>query len=300
MAAVSPSPFSGAGATPEAHYARLLLITFDDALGGDFIIQARLSGFDCDVCQLHQALPFLAGGAYDAVLVDVADATTGIPFIEELRRQGTTRQIPVAVVADAVVLQSAFRSGASFGIPRPVTSDLLKNTLAAMYRIAIGQRRQYARYPVELPLVMTIKDTTMEAKATDVGYGGLALVAPIPLEKGTSVTVRFTLSGFSEPIIAVGEIRWTDHQGRAGLCFTTLAGAGSPALDSWIARRHAGTPDPEPAAADAPVAPCPRLASSAEAAADPARRTGRLLLGIVLFAFCLFVIGFWIYVATTS
>ncbi len=298
MAPVSPS--TAPPPATEAHYARLLLVTSDDSLAGDLVLQARLSGFDCDACELPEAMAFMIGGRYDAVLVDIADSAAGIAFIEELRNQGMTRHIPVSVIADAVVLQAAFRCGASFGIPHPVNADLLKNTLGAMYRLAIGQRRQYARYPVELPVVLTVQDETMDAKATDVGHGGMAFVAPIPLEKGSSVTVRFTLSGCKDPIVAAGEIRWTDHQGRAGLCFTTLAGAGQPALDAWIARRHAGVPDPEPSALAAPPIPLPRLNSTPETAADPVRRTGRWMLAAVLAAFCLFVTGFWIYVALTS
>jgi hypothetical protein len=44
----------------------------------------------------------------------------------------------------------------------------------------------------------------------------------------------------------------------------------------------------------------PPLATTADEATDPARRTARLALSAVLVAFCLFVIGFWIYIALTS
>jgi hypothetical protein len=44
----------------------------------------------------------------------------------------------------------------------------------------------------------------------------------------------------------------------------------------------------------------PPLVTTADKAADPARRTARLGLSAILVAFCLFVIGFWVYVALTS
>jgi hypothetical protein len=193
-----------------------------------------------------------------------------------------------------------FRAGASFAVPRPVTPDLLRNTLAAIYRIAVGLRRQYARYRVEMSLALTVGERSINAKATDVGNGGMALVAAEPLASGTVVSVCFVLPGSQEQIVAVGEIRWTDHHGRAGLCFNSIAGTGRAALENWLARRHAGIDQPHPSHAPATLAQRPPQATTAEAADDPARKTTGVFLSGVLVAFCLFVLGFWIYIALTS
>ena len=69
---------------------------------------------------------------------------------------------------------------------------------------------------------------------------------------------------------------------------------------NWLARRHAGIDHPIPSRAPAtPVQHTP-LATTADEATDPARRTACLTLSAVLVAFCLFVIGFWIYIALTG
>jgi hypothetical protein len=65
-------------------------------------------------------------------------------------------------------------------------------------------------------------------------------------------------------------------------------------------RCHAGIDHPIPSRAPATPVQRPPLVTTADEATDPARRTARLALSAVLVAFCLFVIGFWIYVALTS
>jgi hypothetical protein len=197
-------------------------------------------------------------------------------------------------------VNSAFRAGASFVVPRPVTSDLLKNTLAAIYRIAVGLRRQYARYRVEMPLILTVAERSIDAKATDIGDGGMALVASEPLTSGAVVSVRFVLPGSQEQIVVVGEIRWADHLGRAGFSFNTIAGAGRAPLENWLARRHAGIDHPVPLHAPVTIEQRPPLVTTADKAADLGRRTARIALSAVLVAFCLFVLGFWAYIALTS
>ncbi len=280
------------------HGARLLLISHNDELGGDLVLIAQVVGFDCDVCEHHQALEVLHSNHYDAAVFDVVAPENDFALIEEARCASKTRQIPIIALTDATDANRAFRSGASFALARPLSADLLKNTVAALYRIAVGQRRQYARYRVELPLTLTVNGSPMDAKATDLGHGGMALVTPDPLEPGAIVSARFVLPGSEETIIAAGEIRWSDHHGRAGLCFSSIAGVGRSALDNWIARRHAGMADPSPRPATSP-SPRPPLVVEAQPA-DATRRTSTAALTVILAAFCLFVVGFWIYVAMTS
>lgn len=285
-------------AAGDAPQARLLLIYSDDNVASDLVVAARVVGFACDVCERHQALPFLSSNTYDAAILDVIAPETDFPLIEEARRASKCRQVPIVALAHPGDVNGAFRAGASFAMARPLNSDLLKNTLGAIYRIAVGQRRQYARYRVEIPLALTVEGQAMDGKATDLGHGGMAVVVPEPLLSGASVSVRFLLPGSEEQIIAVGEVRWTDHHGRAGLCFNSIAGVGRTALDNWIARRHAGMEDPAPRRVAPPVQP--PLVTDADEAADRTRRTSRIALTAILATFCLFVVGFWIYVAMTS
>ncbi len=225
---------------------RLLLVCSDDSLGGDVMLASEAVGFDCDACESHQAIQVLQSHHYVAVFVDVGDKGDDFSLIEAIRGATRMRQVPIVTISHPSDVNAAFRAGASFALARPINFELLKNTLAALYRIAVGQQRQYERYRVEMPLTLTIDDVTMQGKATDLGHGGVAFVTAEPLQSCTVVTVRFTLPGSEEQIIAVGEIRWSDHHGRAGLCFTSIAGTGRAALDNWIARRHAGISDPSP------------------------------------------------------
>jgi CheY-like chemotaxis protein len=295
----SSQPADSASSSADAPPARLLLISSNDDVASDIVLAAQVIGFSCDVCEQHQALPFLASNTYDAAILDVIAQETDFPLIEEARLASKARQIPIVALAHPSDVNAAFRAGASFAVARPLNSDLLKNTLAAIYRIAVGQRRQYARYRVEIPLALTVEGQAMDGKASDLGHGGMAVVTAEPLKSGANVSMRFFLPGSGEQIIAVGEVRWTDHRGHAGLCFNSIAGVGRNALDNWIARRHAGMEDPAPRPVTRPAQP-PPLVVDGDNAADPTRRTSRIALSAILAAFCLFVVGFWIYLAMTS
>jgi len=280
--------------------APLLIITAADQVGSDLLLEAGAVGFDCDVCMFPQALSLLKSGGYIAAVVDIGAPEEAFSLIEQARGNSPGRQIPIVALADPADVNSAFRAGASFAVPRPVTADLLRNTLAAIYRIAVGLRRQYARYRIEMSLTLTVAERSINAKATDVGNGGMALVAAEPLASGTAVSVCFVLPGSEEQIVAVGEIRWNDPYGRAGLSFNSIAGTGRATLENWLARRHAGIDQPVASHAPATLVPHPPQATTADAALDPARKTTRIFLSGVLVAFCLFVLGFWIYVVLTS
>ena len=293
-------PAAPAAADAAIDSARLLLISASDQVAPDLLQQVQAVGFDWDVCTIPQALTFLKSHAYHAAIVDVGAPEEAFSLIQQARGISTGRQIPIVTLADPADVNAAFRAGASFAVPRPVGPDLLRNTLAAIYRIAVGLRRQYARYRVQIPLTLTIAERSLDAKATDIGDGGMALVASEPLVSGTMLSVRFALPDSEEQLVAVGEVRWADHHGRAGLCFNSLAGTGRASLENWLARRHAGIDHPAPARAPVTTAQHPSLATTAEQAVDPARRAASLGLSAVLAAFCLFVVGFWVYIALTS
>jgi CheY-like chemotaxis protein len=279
---------------------RLLLISSAYQVPPDLLLLLQAVGFDWDVCTIPQALPFLKSHAYHAAVVDVGAPEEAFSLIEQTRGISTGRQIPIVALVDPADVNSAFRAGASFAVPRPVTPDLLRNTLGTIYRIAVGLHRQYARYHVEIPLTLTVAERCIEGKATDIGEGGMALVASEPLVSGAILSVRCVMPGSEEQIVALGEIRWADHYGRAGFSFNSIAGTGRASLDNWLARRHAVLDHPVPLHAPATLVPRPFLANTADEAVDPARRTARLALSSVLVALCLFMIGFWIYIALTS
>jgi PilZ domain len=273
-----------------------LLIVSNDTVSLDLLRTVQGVGFEFDVCDFSQALVSLKTNAYHAALVNAGASQEAFSLIAQARTLSHCRQVPIAALVESRDVNAAFRSGASFTLPLPVSPELLENTLGAIYRIAVGLRRQFARYRVQVPLTLLLGGRTIEAKVTDIGTGGMALVASEPLASGASVSVRFLLPGSEHEIVAAGEIRWTDHLGRAGLCFNTLAEGGRAALDDWMACRHLGM-ETAPVRLSRP-GPDP-LANTFELATTHGSR-GRVLLGVFLGIFCLLMLGFWIYFAATS
>ncbi len=282
----------------DAHAARLLIVSEEAKVAPQTSAVAQAVGFDCDICTYKHAMSLVKSGNYHAVLVDMdAGGETGLQLIKDARAMTTARPVPMVAIAETREVMHASRAGAAFTVARPVSVDLLRNTMGALYRMAVGLRRQYARYRIEVPLTLNFQGHSIEAKATDIGHGGFALVATEPLTVGSVASARFLLPGSEEQIIAVGEIRWSDAVGRAGLCFTSLAGTGRESLENWMARRHAGIEQPEPQTS---IAPRPPQAFTAEDAKSPGRKTGRLILMMLLIAYCLFMVGFWIYLASSN
>lgn len=276
--------------------ARLLVIS-DEKFPPEWLRMAQAIGFDYDLSVSSQALTLLKSSLYHAALVNLSAPPQSLALIEQARNLTNCRQVPLAVLAERENLNAAFKAGASFALPRPITPELLENTLGAIYRVVLGLRRQYARYRVELPLILQLEGRAIEAKATDIGTGGMALVASEPLPLQTKVSVRFKLPGSEQEIVVVGEIRWTDHLGRAGLSFNLFAEPGRHALDDWMARRHLGIERRLPAL---PPPPPAASVASFEVPPEPAPLAGRIVLGAFFAIFSLLMLAFWIYFAITS
>ncbi len=282
----------------DPHAARLLIVSSEAKVAPQISAVTQAVGFDCDICTYKHVMSLLKSGNYHALLVDMDDGgTLGLPLIKEAHGTTTARPVPMVAIVESREVTSASRAGAAFTVSRPVSTDLLRNTMGALYRMAVGLRRQYARYRIEVPLTLSCQGKAIEAKATDIGHGGFALVAAEPLTMGSVVSARFVLPGSEEQIIAVGEIRWADPGGRSGLCFTSIAGTGRESLENWMARRHAGIEHPQPRVV---VTPRPPQALTADDAKSTGRKSARLIITVLLVGYCLFMIGFWIYMVMSS
>jgi len=281
---------------PDPHAARLLIVSEEAQITPQVSPVAQAVGFDCDISSYKHAISLLKSNNYHALLVEMdAAGTVGLELIKDVRAMTTARTVPIVAIAETREITQASRAGAAFTVSRPVSIDLLRNTMGALYRMAVGLRRQYARYRIEMPLSLTCLGKQIEAKATDIGNGGFAMVAAEPLTVGSVVSARFVLPGSEEQIIAVGEIRWADPRGRSGLCFTSIAGTGRESLENWIARRHAGIEHSRVVAA-----PRPPQALTADDAKSTGRKTARSLITMLLVGYCLFMVAFWIYIMYTS
>jgi hypothetical protein len=273
----------------------MLLLISSSAAVSELTAVARAVGFRYETCDLQRALPLLLSNSYDAAVVDFDAAEPCLQFLEEVRAVAS-RKIPVAAIVNAPDLPSATRAGASVSLPRPVAPDSLRKTLASVYGIAISQRRRYQRCPVELPVVLTVDGESIEAKSTDIGSGGMAVVAPVPLATGSAVNVRFLLPGTERTVVASAEVRWADGRGRAGLCFTAREAI---APENWTTPVHAATPE----AVSLPALRETMRTSPAvtpETTTDAAVRSGQLVLSVFLTLFCTVVVGFWIWLAISN
>ena len=68
----------------------------------------------------------------------------------------------------------------------------------------------------------------------DMSEQGLALQAPEPLPSVQEVPLRFVLPGTAHSIEAIGQVIWSDQDGRAGMFFSRFTPVSRKYLKDWL------------------------------------------------------------------
>mgnify|MGYP006204492711 CR=1 FL=1 len=70
----------------------------------------------------------------------------------------------------------------------------------------LGERRQDGRVPLELWMEEVVGEEVYFRRTGNVGIGGVYFDNAIPHETGTEVTLKFTLPGYREMVVARGTV----------------------------------------------------------------------------------------------
>lgn len=165
--------------------------------------------------------------------------------LELLKRDPDLKAIPVVgvtVSADLTYAQRAFRAGAMFFLPKPVSAT----SLVCVVELAAGaaspgapmrRRRRHPRFAAKVPVQCTIQShcevgRELMGQTENVSLAGLLLWLPESVPPGTAVRLRLELPG--SPVTAKGTVRWQDAQPaqddrfRHGIQLTRFTGDSAP------------------------------------------------------------------------
>ena len=95
-------------------------------------------------------------------------------------------------------------------------------------------RRSSPRVVLGVPVAYRFGNTIAAALTLNISRGGLAVRTTSPLEAGTTIKVRFKVSGAKGEIEAEARVAWVDRRVGMGLQFTKVAPEDQKAIDHFV------------------------------------------------------------------
>ena len=106
----------------------------------------------------------------------------------------------------------------------------------------LRKRRQAPRAPLNRPVQVQVDGRKRMSKGVEVGVGGMSVWTDQVLEKGSMVTLTFTLPGSAHNITAMAEVAWCKpppagkRSGRMGVRFVALPREEREHIRSYVNR----------------------------------------------------------------
>ena len=194
---------------------------------------------EVEICPTtEQARQSLSRRKYDTVLVDCDDLADGGEVLRDLRKGKSNRScIAFALVRDTTI-QQAFAMGANFVLDKPISLERATRSVRAAQGLIIGERRRYHRQPLNLPGILLAPGVNeLAIKVTNVSHGGVSIVSPQKLDRGTRTQIKFVLPGGKKPFEAKCDVMWSTPDGRSGLRFQMLIPDAKKEFESWLETR---------------------------------------------------------------
>ena len=133
---------------------------------------------------------------------------------------------PVAVVA-----------GATFLLPQPLTPESVASQVLAARSSMLQERRRFFRYPLSLPVQLTLNGVEQRSMMTNLSEGGMAVYIVKPVEHPRMIEFAFELPS-GDSISGKGSIAWANNEGMLGIKFQFLRGKGEEILQKWLWERQ--------------------------------------------------------------
>lgn len=220
-----------------------LLISGDAGLLGLLRPTLEKIAVDVEVCaESRQGLTLLAKRKFDAVVIDCDDLQGGVDILRELRKsQSNSKSVAFAVLNGKTTTQEAFQYGANFVLQKPLTPMHATRCFNAALNFMVRERRRYFRYPVEIPVRITVgKNPELIATSTNLSEGGIAIRTVARLPKDAEAELRFTLPASNTSLELKGQVAWNDGTGRVGIRFVQVPQSSQYQLDKWLTDRLQG------------------------------------------------------------
>lgn len=217
-----------------------VLISRDAALLGVLRPTLEKMSVSVEICSSAQTGRDMLGlRKFDAVIVDCDDLQGGVEILKALRKtRSNGASVAFAVLNGHTTTQEAFQLGANFVLQKPLTPLNASRCLNAALSFMVRERRRYFRHPLEMPVRISLAEgSELNATATNLSEGGMAIHFPGKLPKDTSTQLHFTLPGTNTSLEIRGNIAWADGEGKAGIKFIEVPQSSQYQLEKWLTER---------------------------------------------------------------
>jgi ActR/RegA family two-component response regulator len=219
-----------------------LLLTRDKQVIGVLRPTLERLSINVEVCRgARSGNEILISEKFDAVIVDCDDLEGGLDVLGTLHKSVSNKNsVTFAILNGITTTQQAFDLGAKFVLQKPVSQLSATRCFSAALGFMERERRRYFRHPVEMPAVLLFgEDQKLQATATNLSEGGMAVHFHETLPKRSISRVIFTLPGRHAAMEPKADFAWVDGAGRAGIRFLDMPASARQELERWLEEQMA-------------------------------------------------------------
>ena len=174
----------------------------------------------------------------DGIVIDMS-LPGATELIGRVRGSAPNRSTVVfACLGQVPEAQFAIRAGANFVLHQPYAAARVAGIFNAATSIMVAEKRRNFRYPLMVPVELSVRDRQMEGTMSNLSEGGMAIWSLFYLAPSTTIEFAFEIP-FGGLIRGTGEVAWTNADGLTGIKFDALPEQCHSHLSGWVARREA-------------------------------------------------------------
>ena len=172
----------------------------------------------------------------DGIVIDMG-LPGALDLIAQVRHGSSNRfTVVFACMGSSPENQFAIRAGANFVLHRPLLPEKIAHIFTVAAAMMVSEKRRYFRYPLMVPVEITMKRRQVESTMSNLSEGGMAIWSLYYHPTGSPVQFAFEIP-YGGLIRGSGEVAWTNADGLAGIKFNIMPDSAYTQLSSWIARR---------------------------------------------------------------
>jgi PilZ domain len=215
-----------------------LLASADSATIQQFSRALQEFSISPDVCrEVPEAVRRLNRQKFDAVVVDLPLLEQCALILDEVHLSPSNRTAVTFAISCSDGEATAFRKKSNFVLERPLSLQLIRETLKPAYGLILRERRRYFRCPISIPVAILRKNLPeVRCYSVNISEGGMAVSTFVPLIAGEDVQVQFTLPEQEGPFVAESKICWL-KSGHLGVRFASLSEKHKSGLQDWLSQK---------------------------------------------------------------
>ena len=185
------------------------------------------------------ARDFIARRRVDGIVVDMRLAGA-LEILGQVRVSSANRSAVVFACLgsdpEVQAAQPSILAGANFVLRQPLVKEKVIRVFAAAVPMMMAEKRQSFRYPLMVPVELSIRGREAESTMSNLSEGGMAIWSLFYHAPGTAIEFAFQLP-FGGLVRGDGAVAWSNGDGLAGIKFQPLSEQACHHLSAWLQRR---------------------------------------------------------------